>query len=292
MKRILQIFTGGWNQSLHSSSAIIERIQSIKKRMPVDGLILGWSIEPQLYRDVCDYCRSRSIETYLWLPVFSEIPTSHHPDPFVNLMGTPASVYALQEGESFEFFCPSSYRNRQILLDLYDEKFSECGFDGVFLDKIRSPSFVTGLNDVLGCTCDSCRQVFDAGGCHPKDLKELIENHPLQAVFSAQSFNPARGFIFENPLVRQFFEVKKDLYISAIESIVDAFQSRGCKVGLDVFAPSLAALVGQDLSRLVKISDFIKPMIYRKTQAPAGIGFEMEAMEKALPDFNHDKLPS
>ena len=48
------------------------------------------------------------------------------------------------------------------------------------------------------------------------------------------------------------------------------------EVGLDTYAPDISYLFGQDIIRLSEKADFIKPMYYRKTYAPAGIPFEIQ----------------
>ena len=54
------------------------------------------------------------------------------------------------------------------------------------------------------------------------------------------------------------------------------------KVAMDLFAPFLAPLVGQDYRRLGAMADFIKPMLYRHTYTPAGLSFELDAMARAV----------
>ena len=45
----------------------------------------------------------------------------------------------------------------------------------------------------------------------------------------------------------------------------------------------MAQFVGQDYGILSQHADFIKPMLYRQTFAPAGMGFEYDLMRKAVP---------
>ena len=52
---------------------------------------------------------------------------------------------------------------------------------------------------------------------------------------------------------------------------------------MDLYAPFMAPFVGQDYAILSRHADFIKPMLYRMTTAPAGMGFEYELLRKALP---------
>jgi hypothetical protein len=53
---------------------------------------------------------------------------------------------------------------------------------------------------------------------------------------------------------------------------------------MDLYAPFMAPFVGQDYGILSRHADFIKPMLYRKTNAPAGMGFEYDALLKTVPE--------
>ena len=47
---------------------------------------------------------------------------------------------------------------------------------------------------------------------------------------------------------------------------------------MDTFAPYLAYFAGQDMKLLASMADFIKPMMYRITNAPAGMPFETDCL--------------
>ncbi|MDR2599305.1 MAG: putative glycoside hydrolase, partial [Oscillospiraceae bacterium] len=65
-------------------------------------------------------------------------------------------------------------------------------------------------------------------------------------------------------------------------------ENSGLSVALDLFAPVLAYLVGQDIPELSKNVDFIKPMFYRITNAPAGIPFELKGYLDSFKAVNVD----
>ena len=52
---------------------------------------------------------------------------------------------------------------------------------------------------------------------------------------------------------------------------------------MDLYAPFMAPFVGQDYGILSAHADFIKPMLYRKTFAPAGLSFEYNLLKEAVP---------
>ena len=85
------------------------------------------------------------------------------------------------------------------------------------------------------------------------------------------------------PLAADFFKAKVHIVSRAVASVADSLRSRGLEIGMDLYAPFMAPFVGQDYAILSQHADFIKPMLYRKTFAPAGMGFEYDLLRKALP---------
>ena len=160
MKYILQIFTGAWHSEKPRAEDIVGKISAICSRIPVNQVIIGWNTDPTVYIEVGAFLHERGIGMLVWLPVFSEISAVTEPDAALDIFGKPILTPIRQEGEDFLFSCPSSRRNIQIVKDIYEKYFSACGFDGVFLDKIRSQSFVSGVSGVLSCGCGRCRRAF------------------------------------------------------------------------------------------------------------------------------------
>ena len=105
------------------------------------------------------------------------------------------------------------------MTDTYEKHFSDCGFDGVFLDRIRSQSFETGISGVLSCACERCRKAFSEKGVNidwvtvsPKSpmKEELIGRQPdeIKVIFDGKTdpedFLPSpqggiRGGLFLQP---------------------------------------------------------------------------------------------
>ena len=279
---IVQVSLGSWNVPLYTADQIISRLDSVNRMIPVRKVIIGWSLDTSIYQEVGAFLHSRDIEMLLWLPVFAETEEVCDNVPSVDLWGREPAHFDLTEGEGFRFNCPSSPQNAANILALYDERFSDCGFDGVFLDRIRTQSFVGGVSGVLSCGCPSCREQFAAEGVDIEAVKADIEARG-DDFFSVSSFDPAQGPVFANPLAAAFFEAKGHIISGAVAALADAFHARGLQVGMDLFAPFMATFVGQDYSVLARQADFIKPMLYRATNAPAGMGFEYDLLREALP---------
>ena len=103
------------------------------------------------------------------------------------------------------------------------------------------------------------------------------------AFFSVTAYDQLTGFTFADPVAAAYFEAKGHIVSNAVAAIADSFRGRGLEVGMDLYAPFMAQFVGQDYRILSQHADFIKPMLYRQTFAPAGMGFEYDLLRKAVP---------
>ena len=283
MKKMLQVFTGFGRKSEDSPEDIIRRIAECSSRMEVDKIIIGWSTEPSVYRKVGDDLHRHGIKMLLWLPVFSGIPDIFLPDPAIDIFGNPLPVPEVDDSETFHFVCPSSPRNIQIVRERYEKFFSSCGFDGVFLDRIRTQSFVSGVSGVLSCACAHCRSLFLRKGVNPDEVRKLYESRK-DHFFDIASWPMNGALVLKDPLAQRFIEVKEQIIADSVCEIAEYFRCRGLIVGLDLFAPVVSRLVGQNYALITRNADFIKPMLYRRTEAPAGVGYELSLFEKAVPD--------
>ena len=279
---IVQVSMGGWNQPDYTARQIIERLDTVTTAIKVKDVIMGWSIRKDIYQEVGDYLHGKGIGMYLWLPVFAETEEVCANTPSVDIWGQEPANFDLTAGEGFRFNCPSNPENAARVVAIYDRFFAECGFDGVFLDRIRTQSFVGGVSGVLSCGCPQCEARFLAQGVSLKDVRDAWEADG-DAFLSVTGYTPKDGFRFEHPLADAFFQAKGKVVSGAVAAIADSLRSRGLSVGMDLYAPFMAPFVGQDYSILAAHADFIKPMLYRQTFAPAGMGFEYDLLRQAVP---------
>ena len=280
---IVQVSLGSWHSPDYTAGRIISRIDSVNNLINVKKVIIGWSLDKDIYREVGAYLHSKDISMLLWLPVFAETEEVCENTLAVDLWGNVPANYDLAAGEGFRFNCPSDPGNAANVIALYDNCFSDCGFDGVFLDRIRTQSFVSGAGGVLGCGCPVCRELFAAEGVDLDEVAKAWESKG-DAFLSVEGYSPETGFRFTDPLAAEYFEAKSHVVSGSVAAIADALKSRGLEVGMDLYAPFMAPFVGQDYSILSQHADFIKPMLYRMTFAPAGMGFEYDLLRKAVPE--------
>ena len=279
---IVQVSLGSWHSPDYTAEQIVSRLDTVCRMVPVGKVIIGWSLDKDIYREVGEYLHEKGIRMLLWLPVFAETEEVCDNSPGVDLWGEIPANYDLAAGEGFRFNCPSDPQNIANVVALYDRCFSDCGFDGVFLDRIRTQSFVSGVGGVLNCGCPLCEARFAEEGVDLAQVRKEWETRG-DAFFSVTGYTPDSGFIFENPLAAAFFKAKGHIVSESVAAVADSLRSRGLEVGLDLYAPFMAPFVGQDYAILSRHADFIKPMLYRQTFAPAGMGFEYELLRKSVP---------
>ena len=279
---IVQVSLGGWHTPDYTAEQIVGRLDTVSNLIPLEKVIIGWSLDKDIYREVGAYLHDKGIRMLLWLPVFAETEEMCDSTPAVDLWGRVPDHYDLTAGEGFRFNCPSNPLNAANVVALYDDYFSDCGFDGVFLDRIRTQSFVGGVSGVLSCGCPICAERFAAEGVDLEAVKAAWEAED-DRFFSVDGYAPETGFHFTDPLAAAYFEAKGHIVSGAVAAIADSLRSRGLEIGMDLYAPFMAPFVGQDYAILAQHADFIKPMLYRSTFAPAGMGFEYDLLRGSVP---------
>lgn len=283
---IIQISTGGYLEHKATAGAVCERLDMLCSTMEIKKAIIGWSGDRELYGEVLRFLKEKKVESYLWLPVFSETGVlKDNLGKLLDYRGTEVTSYGLSSGENFEFYCPSQKRNKAAFLELYRDQFEGLAFDGVFLDKIRYGACSNGLGGIFNCFCEDCMEFYESRGMDIQALRREMDLVSRGAggyrgsVLGARSYENG-SYRFENPLWEQFFAAKAAVITRALEEITACFRGKGMKIGMDTFAPYLAYYSGQDMEKLASMADFLKPMMYRITNAPAGLPFETGCLIK------------
>ena len=275
---VLQILSGGFTGRAATFEEIREKLEPIVSQIRVTKVLMGMSVEPELYSRVREYLAKNDIEFYLWLPVFAELDELKQGYPLIDFHGKDKGDYELSDREDFTFYCPNHPQNVLNVLQVFEEHYASVGFTGVFLDKIRYASFANGLNNVLTCYCPFCQIKYKSARFDPPDMEQAIEMLPQKNTpFGAIAYHAGR-YTFDDDRWNQFFRLKSEYITDVIHRICYYFTEKGYKIGLDVFAPFASHFVGQDVPALSTVADFVKPMMYRMTNAPAGLPFELEAI--------------
>lgn len=280
MKKLIQIYTGGVS-GRNISVLQIEQKLSVLEDGRIDGIIVGWSLEKPIYQWLREYTKEHGIELYLWFQVLAEYKSLGDFAEVRTLNGRTLRSAAFDGDEEFSFYCPSHPDTFQSLTSIYERYFSDIGFDGVFLDRIRFPSPAADRNALFSCTCSFCMGKLEKLGIGRKDIEEvhmqLKKETEKGAAFCIEEYKNGE-YAFHSQKVAGYLNARTQLITDIVEALADYFRNKGMKVGLDLFAPFLSIFVGQNYTSLSKCADFIKPMLYRHTYTPAGMEYELDGM--------------
>ena len=272
MQYTVQLNTGSLEQSMMDAGQAIRSLSYCMEKIKIRRVIFGWSKDSELNREISSFLAQHQIEQYLWLPVFAEIHGTQREEN-LSIISSKKKEVELYGGDEFDFVCQSSEKNLAHVLEVFEKIAEPLQLDGVFLDRIRYESAATSPMAAYGCWCPRCRNIYERYGVDAEHIRELAGH------MQPEQFMPAEreGFIYhyENPYIERLMSARRDIVSGHVGRLRDAFHSKGFKVGADVFDPSVADLVGQDLTALSQGMEFIKPMVYLRTNAPAGVPFEM-----------------
>lgn len=84
---IVQVSLGGWHLPEYTAEQIIGRIDTVSSIIPVKKVIIGWSLDKEIYKKVGEYLHSKDIKMLFWLPVFAETEEMCENSPAVDLWG-------------------------------------------------------------------------------------------------------------------------------------------------------------------------------------------------------------
>jgi hypothetical protein len=271
----IQLFTGSCTMAADlDTRVIISKLNRILEKTKITNAIIGWNNDADLSA-IIPLLKQNGANVYLWLPVFSEL---HALADFLPLFASDnrevKTNYNIGNGEKFLFCCPANTKNSDKFIEVFEKHYDKGVYDGVFLDKIRYPSFFGGTGSVLTCFCDYCRSKYDL-----PEIGDLYP-HENENPLGISSYNELRYNL--KPSCKKLFDYKCDAVFHSLERLCVYFRGKGLKIGLDLFAPFMAYFVGQDYYRLIQLADFVKPMFYNITNAPAGIPFEINMYANAF----------
>lgn len=276
MRYTVQLCTGSFDRSVLEPQEVVRKLEHTLQILDVERVIFGWAPEDGLNRAICSLLEKHGIEKYLWLPVFAEIQNQEDAEPNRNIAGQEQRDVNKFAGDNFEFACQSSAKSIGRAAEVFDELTEGCRVDGVFLDRIRYASAAGSFGNLFGCWCPRCQKIYQEEGADTERLQKLAKDAHIEAFLPEER----NGFIyrFADRDVDCLMRAKRKLISRQVRTLEKIFRERGLKVGADTFTPSVADFVGQDLAEIGERMDFIKPMVYLRTDAPAGVPFELRGL--------------
>lgn len=286
MCQYYQIYTGAESGRDITADQILQKLPEDRH---IDSLIVGWSENMEIYHHLRAYTRERGIRLWLWFPVFSEQSEAYGFRQMINIAtGEPFGAKVFDGDEKFDFLCPSQPALGDTLVKKYETLFQSADFDGIFLDRIRYPSMTMGLEALFGCRCRDCTAWFEEHGLSAQEIQDCYDR--IQKKIAEPACNNPLGitgyrdgtYTFEDDTLTRLLALRAKRITDTVRPLAETFRQKGLAIGTDLFAPFLSAFVGQDYRQMGTLSDFAKPMLYRFTDTPAGVHFELEAIAKAL----------
>lgn len=279
MKKYIQIYLGG-------AKGRGIKIQYIQKKIDIyidkiDGIIVGWSLEIEIYKWLSEYTKNRHVKLYLWFPVLAEFDKIKNFVAIKDVENERINSNKFDQDENFSFYCPSATTTFENIKNIYKIYFSQIEFDGIFLDRIRFPSFTIGANALFTCCCNECMKVYESRGWTRERIRKIkyeVEHSETKTLpIEIRKYFDGR-YEFKKAEMGEYLEDRMKLITAIVRKTAFYFKSQGLEIGLDLFAPFLAPFVGQDYRELSQCADFIKPMLYRCTYTPAGFDYELDEM--------------
>jgi hypothetical protein len=224
-------------------------------------------------------CRARGARTALWTMVLADAP-GPAPAEVQDARGrTGYGRLGTWDGmgrgqEKFLFACPTCALEDGDGPARAVRALQDAGADAVFLDRIRYPSPAGGLELLGACGCTACGSRYrTATGEDWPDLAAWALE------LAGQGGRGAERFLERSAPALAF---RAGTIAAVVARFAAAARRAGGQVGLDLFAPALATLVGQDYALLAPHADFVKAMLYCKARGPAGLPLELSCLTDGL----------
>ena len=288
MRISAQYLEGGTESAEVPPAEARSRLHDAFARVPLAMVLLGWDLDPRVVEACADECARHRCDLYLWQPVL----TGHGQisvDARWRVIGPSGDPVPVLNGKpEFTFMCPNQPEAREVILRNTSEALAGGHYQGVFLDRIRFPSPAADFGRDFACFCDACRAAASEAGLDlmvaQEELVRLLrEQQGRQAAVSSMLLPSApSGTGAARPTLSQLLEFRQRSISGLVREIAEMLHARGLRVGLDCFSPTLARMVGQDLSALARSADWIKVMTYARAFAPASLSYEVIGLTNSL----------
>lgn len=270
-----------------SVASVRKAVQDAQDIIPSSIIITGAREMPEIFNELFQMRAANDSEVYIWYNLLSDYPGQAPAESVVNYRGETSAGWQgwgssgnVQVEESFVFSCPNNPGARRKTLAGMEYLLREYPFDGVFLDKFRFPSpAVGGLEMVFSCFCPYCQNKARSQGLDLDEVRsELMHWSPSDLVDVRPHENLFDALIKNKPALKKFRQFRIASIYELVEDVRKLTTTLGRRLGLDLFTPLFAPLVGQDYKALRALADWAKPMIYRFTFGPAGYRLEAKSL--------------
>lgn len=250
------------------------------RTLPVTDLALGWRLSPEVIAAVRPLV-PREVSVWRWVPALSDPGDAGttHGRLAIGVDGGPPRPFA--GSPDFRFLCPDREEVVAAALARAIDLAVEVDATGVMLDRIRfhSPSNSPGRE--LTCCCERSLAIAREDGLDLATISHAIgtldrtldgRRALVAALLGDGADGPIGGFLAWR--ARRITQV--------VARLVDGLKARGLETALDVFTPSLARSVGQDLGAIGPMAMWSKAMTYLDANGPAAMPYELRGYARWL----------
>ena len=272
---------------------VVNKLRAAAECLPFTHLLIGWHVPPPLL-EACRMEAERLNMRFLrWQPLLTT-DKDIQPVPAWQTEGLTGGKVAGYRGmPEFTFLCPNHPAVQDAIYKRLDKLVRQGIYQGVFLDRVRFPSPSTDPINNLTCFCEHCQR---KAAEYDMDLEEirleilrstLEEQGHITLVKALLTGKPEPEQAEHSPRLGQFLAFRKRSVRDLLAYISQPLREAHLEIGLDCYSPSLTPMVGQDLSTMSGLVDWIKLMTYAHTLAPAGIPFELSGLAHYLSTTTH-----
>ena len=217
----VQIFTGGCREQADiDAEQILKKLRRISEKVNIKSGLIGWNIDMDI-SGIVSFLKDVGADVFLWMPVFSELDGMADFSPLIGEKGEVTINYDRGNGEAFNFCCPANTENTEKVLDIYEKYYSGKDYDGIFIDKIRFPSFIGETDSVHSCYCDYCKRNFDIPD--PHELSPFDVVNPL----GITRYSNLRYEM--DDIYKKLFDYKDIAVYTSIKRLCDYFKKQNMK---------------------------------------------------------------
>ncbi len=174
---------------------------------------------------------------------------------------------------------PNSLTLRDRCLKNYEGMAGTPGITGIFVDGCRFASPASGWDAFLTDFSEHSRKKAEAIGMDwevmtrdMRTLRDLLRAASAgEPPASLKSPLHAVETLSRLPGVALWLRFRRVCINEHFRALAEVIKGAGLKMGVYIFAPSLAPLVGQDYAELMALADVVSPMLYRNYAEAPGI---------------------
>ncbi|MCD6290871.1 MAG: hypothetical protein J7M34_10250 [Anaerolineae bacterium] len=252
------------------------RLREAFSRLPISLVILGWDIPPAIEVACAEEVTRHGAQLFRWQPLLTGLGDTGPPraQQVIGLNSLPVRGY--QDKPEFTFLCPNNPQVKDETLDRLDHVIRRGVYHGIFLDRIRFPSPSVDPASDLTCFCPHCRQAAHREGLDLRHTRIQIRDMLATPAGACRLIREMLSASREGAhFLRLLLDFRQRSVGRFVQMVAEFISARGLTVGLDVFSPSLARMVGQDLTALGANGAWVKIMSYPHALGPAGLPFEL-----------------